>query len=107
MFVRNAKAEFKKFGAVVEKFTTDANVSPSDVDALITLLDSIYVCPGNSDATFVHLCKRSEGVLKNTSMMFIAYLDRHSSFTFSGEHYQETVRKSDCHLLISSAKRRC
>ena len=44
LFVKNAKAEFENVGVLVEKFTTDANVSTSDVDALITL-DSLFCLP--------------------------------------------------------------
>ena len=62
------------------------------------------MCAGNPDEKFIQMAKAKKGTIKSTNGKTIAVLDNSFQVSLNGEVYQETIRTTDCRLLVHGAK---
>ena len=75
--------------------------SPSMVLQLLDRIDCAYVCPGNPDSDFVHICQKRGGVMKGErgNGETVASIDSSRTVDCDGNEYPCTVRHINCELL--------
>lgn len=79
-------------------------LSAGSLQSLITVIDGASVCAGNPDGKFIRMAKAKKGAIKSTSGKTTAILDNAFQVSLNGEVYQETIRTTDCRLLVHGAK---
>ena len=87
---------------VLQEFQSLLNVE--SFKRLVTLLDTLHVCPGNPDQKFVEMCENKKGKLLTTKGETAAYLDTKCSVTYAGSTYSKTVRHVGCELLVTGTR---
>lgn len=76
----------------------------ASLQSLINVVDSASVCPGNPDKKFIDMVKAKKGALKSISGEKAAAIDDAFQVSLNGEVYQQTIRTTDCSLLVHGAK---
>ena len=69
-----------------------------------SVVDSASVCPGNPNEKFISIVKAKKGVVKSTSGQRTAAIDNAFQVSLNGEVYQQTIRTTDCSLLVHGTK---
>ena len=79
-------------------------LSSESLQSLISVVDGASVCPGNPDKKFIDMVKAKKGVLKSTGGNQTATIDDTFKVSLNGEAYQQTIRTTNCGLLVHGAK---
>lgn len=79
--------------------------SCADLQALINVIDSLCVCPGNPDIEYIKVIKQRKGVIKAADQQEVsAYLDDYASVLYKQTSYDCTIRSSACSLLTDGER---
>ena len=79
-------------------------LSAESLQSLISIVDSASVCPGNPDEKFIHMVKAKKGVVKSVNGEKTAAIDDAFQVSLNGEIYQQTIRTTNCSLLVHGTK---
>ena len=83
----------------ISQFSDELSVE--SLQSLISVVDSASVCPRNPDEKFM---KAKKGVITSTSGQKTATIDNAFQVSLNGEVYQQTIRTTDCSLLVHGTK---
>ena len=81
-----------------------AHLKVIDLHQFLVLLDKLTICPGHPDHYLISMAKQKQGTFMSQGGDVTAYLDSNAAVELNGQTYGETIRSSNCHLLISSGK---
>lgn len=101
VFVHGSKVSCRK-NTPLSQFPD--KLSAESLQSLINVVDSASVCPGNPDKKFIDMVKAKKGALKSISGEKTAAIDDAFQVSLNGEVYQQTIRTTDCSLLVHGAK---
>ena len=79
-------------------------LSAESLQSLISIVDSASVCPGNPDEKFIRMVKAKNGVVKSANGEKKAAVDDAFQVSLNGEIYQQTIRTTNCSLLVHGTK---
>ena len=82
----------------------DVDVTPASISAFVNDMEKYAICIGNPEAEYIEFFGAKKGNLRNRSGAVSATLDSHSPFMVEGRLYVNTIRTTDCHLLLTSGK---
>ena len=71
---------------------------------LLSLLESLPVCPGHPDTHFLEMVDAKKGQLYGKSGNIVAFTDSFTPVHFNGQFYARTVRTASCELLAYGGK---
>ena len=92
LYVRGKKVLLENCVAFSGAITSPEDVTLRNYHEFLPIIDSLNVCPGNPDGTYVKLCLNRKSLFKDKSGSVVASLDNHSPFTFQGDNYFGTIR---------------
>ena len=75
-------------------------MSSESLKNLLRRLEQLQVCAGQPDDRFVNMCSQKKGVFRNRQGQTVAYLDKYAPVTFNQQLFEETVRTSQCEMLV-------
>ena len=79
-------------------------LSAESLQSLISIVDSASVCPGNPDEKFIRMVKAKKGVVKSANGEKTAAIDDAFQVSLNDEIYQQTIRTTNCSLLVHGTK---
>ena len=81
-----------------------STLDPTAVNSLLSLVNSLQVCPGNPDAKFISMCHARNGHIEASDGTVKAMLDNYCPVMLNGQKHMTTVRTMSCHLLVRGFK---
>ena len=71
----------------------------SSLIQLLQLLDSLYICSGQTDSHLVSMVSAKKGKILSPSGKVVASVESYAPVFLNGSWYSKTVRTSECHLV--------
>ena len=79
-------------------------LDPATANRLVSLIDTLHVCPGNPEIHFTTLCNSRNGHIEAADGRVKAFLDTYYPVRMNGQHYSSTMRTTSCALLVTGTK---
>ena len=76
----------------------------TSLSRLLSLLETMPVCPGHPDTHFLEMVDAKKGKLRGQSGNVVAFTDNYASVHLNGEFYPRTVRTASCELFVHGGK---
>lgn len=80
------------------------NVNVTEITRAISSLETLSVCPGHPDPHFVDMVSSKKGKVISPSGNVAAYIDCNAAVTLKGQTFGQTVRSSNCKILVPNGK---